>query len=362
MWYQAPRNLFKYHSASGLGDHKDTEDAHAHSPTRHENRTSGTGSSLNSSQAMYSAWPYRLFPPPLAQWQNDPREPRWPAPNPPMPDPFVEPFVEHGPHRRSRSTLEDVPMPDYVGSSSTSSRAISNMTGISFEHSKQPSFTAPIDDEQYNQLIEAFSPSKEPAGGTHAPTNTPSSVPPLATKPSAAAEARSASYSKSGSRPPVLKEVSQPGTRNVSGSSAKSGPPVDGIVGAAAARKVHVTPNSGIKGKKEGKGVQDNKENEATSESSSREVSRASNVQPKVVVRSGGSVMVSNEPKRRRSGGLALGETVQLAKEETIVLSPTTRGSESEEQGNEQQDGFEEFLEAQMQIGGNGTEIGDVIE
>ncbi|KAL2009317.1 hypothetical protein VTN00DRAFT_7511 [Thermoascus crustaceus] len=360
MWYQAPRNLFKYHSGSGLSDRNDTEDAHAHSPTRHENRTSGTGSSLNGSQAMYSAWPYRLFPPPLAQWQNDPREPRWPAPNPPMADPFVEPFVNHGPHRRQRSTLEDVPMPDYVGSSSTSSRAISNMTGVSFEHSKQPSVTAPIDDEQYNQLIEAFSPSKAPASGTHAPTNTPSSAPPIATKPSAAAEARSASYSKSGNRPPVLKEVSQPGTRDVSGgSSTKSVPTADNIVGPVTARKV-ITPSGNIKGKKEGKGIQDNKENETTSESSSREVSRASNSQPRVVVRSGANVMVSSEPKRKMSGGLALEETMQLAKEDTIVISPSMKLSESEEQENEQQDGFEEFLEAQMQIGANGTEIGDI--
>src|SRR5207247_38046 len=140
-------------------------------------------SSIQHRAPAHPTWPYRLFPPPSMPWQGSSwpdAASKWSTP-PLFPDTFTDPFREYGPHRRARSTLEDVPMPDYIGSSSSSSRAISNMTGISFQHNKQPSVTAPIDEEQYNQLIEALSPYKEFCSGPCAPTNTPVSVPTQAT-------------------------------------------------------------------------------------------------------------------------------------------------------------------------------------
>ena len=92
------------------------------------------------------------------------------------------------------------------------------MTGISYEHSKQPSINSCLDDEQYNELIEALTPTKAPPAGTRAPSNTPSSSM-SASKPSAAAEARSASYKTRSRRASALREISQPSTRDVSGSS-----------------------------------------------------------------------------------------------------------------------------------------------
>lgn len=109
-------------------------------------------------------------------------------------------------------------MPDYASTGSTSSRAISSMTGISYEHSKQPSINSCLDDEQYNELIEALTPTKAPPVGTRAPSNTPSTAM-SASKPSAAAEARSASYKTRSRRASALREISQPSTRDVSGSS-----------------------------------------------------------------------------------------------------------------------------------------------
>lgn len=348
MWCQAPRNMFKYHAESIFSDNKEAQDAHAHSPTRHESRTSGTGSSMNSSMAMYSTWPYRLFPPPTAQWQGGLRDSRWASNDPPMPDPFTEPYMAQRSSRRARSTLEDVPMPDYIGSSSTSSRAISNMTGVSFEHSKHPSMSASADDEQYNQLIDAFGgASKLRSSGTFAPTNTPASVPPMASKPSAAAEARSASYTtKSGSRTSVLKEVSQPGTRDASGSSIKSGPPPDSPE-ETVTRKVQVSPSPNVKGKKERKSLQDNKENEG-SETSSRDVSRGSNSQPKVVLRSGGAVSVSSDTKRKRSGGLA--KDAQGGKDDASTPSPTKKVTRVGEHDTDDQIVFDDLLDPRARV------------
>ncbi|KAJ9315484.1 hypothetical protein DTO271D3_4361 [Paecilomyces variotii] len=349
MWLQTSRNMFKYHSESIFSDNKDTEDAHAHSPARHETATSGTGSSINSSMAMYSTWPYRIFPPPTAQWQGGLRDPRWASNDLPMPDPFMDPYMTHRSSRRgARSTLEDVPMPDYVGSSSTSSRAISNMTGISFEHSKNPSISASADDETYGPLIDAFGAPKPRSSGTFAPTNTPASIPPMASKPSAAAEARSASYStKNGSRTSILKEVSQPGTRDASGSSVKSGPPPDSPGETLMEKRLQVSPSPKVKGKKERKSLQDNKENES-SEPSSRDVSRGSSVQPKVILRSGGASSVSSDSKRKRSSGLV--RDTRASKDDADTPSPTKKVIRVGEHDNDDQIVFDDLLDLRAHV------------
>ena len=62
--------------------------------------------------------------------------------------------------RGARSSREDIAMLDY---SSASSRAISSITGMSFEHSKQPSMATPMEDEEYTQLLENVTPTKAPS-------------------------------------------------------------------------------------------------------------------------------------------------------------------------------------------------------
>lgn len=278
--------------------------------------------------------------------------------DPPLPDPFTEPFMGgHGPSRRARSTLEDVPMPDYVGSSSTSSRAISNMTGISFEHNKQPSITAPADDEQYNELIEALSPTKPLSTGTFAPTNTTSSVPTTVTRPSAAAKARTASYSQSGCRPIGPKEILQSGTRDVSVSSAKSAPAVENIVETNTTRRVLVSPSGNVKGKKETKGICSNKENvpDGTSENASREMSKILSNQPRVVVRTTESaVHVSSEIKRKRPSGRSL-EGSQSNNDDIASSSPTKKMSRVDRRESTQQESIDEYVDPHPQAGTDET-------
>jgi len=123
--------------------------------------------------------------------------------------------------RGARPSREDVPMPDYVSVSSSSSRPLSGLTGFSFEHSKQPSITARLDDDQYNDLIQSLTPTKAaPAVGTRAPSNSPSVIMPPP-KRLAPAEARSARYTRS-RRTSALTDGSQPSTREVSGASLMS--------------------------------------------------------------------------------------------------------------------------------------------
>ncbi|KAI1914840.1 hypothetical protein LOZ61_001977 [Ophidiomyces ophidiicola] len=206
MWLQGPRPLLQYSFGYEKALSKN-DDAHSHSPSRPEARFNlgniGPGPGL---------LPCRIQPTASTQWQNNPwseGDPAWLVSQPPVMDPFVDPYRNLKQHR---STLDDVSMPDYPNSSTNSSRAIS--TNMSFGKSNQePTAPASIDDEQYNQLIEALSP-KRAGNGTCAPANTPASTTAKKTRLSEAAEARIKA-----ARPGPLKEVSQPGSRLPSGSS-----------------------------------------------------------------------------------------------------------------------------------------------
>lgn len=368
MWAPAPHTSFKYNPGSVFSEFKEPEDAHAHSPTRHEIRAAAAvGSQASSHAAYYNAWAFRNFPTPLTQWQSNPREPRWPPYEPFMPDPFMDSYVTEGSMFRSgRSSLEDVPMPDYATSSSASSRAISSMTGISYEHSKQPSIVAPIDEEQYNQLIEALSPSKAQASDTNALINSLAAVPPMGSKPSAAAEARSASYARSGSRtsiPSVLKEISQPGTREVSNSSAKSNIniPADGCIDPGVTHKVHPSPSGNIKGRKETISLE-NKENETAVETPRKAIDKVGDPQPKIVIRTGG-IDAPRTSRRKRSGSI-LGdleeEISHISKEEIILISPIRPPAQVAVEDHNRSDRLEDFPNSRAQLGGSAVEITEI--
>ncbi|KAJ5807547.1 hypothetical protein N7447_011003 [Penicillium robsamsonii] len=239
MWLSMP-NGSRYGSAARYGTSKVVGDgAHGHSPSkpdRPEHRiaaTANTSSQSSSNAATYSgstpstynAWtPHRGFPIPSTQWNSYPQEPRWESQDTYIVEPSMDAFIDDTAWRQrgARSSREDVPMPDYASTvSTTSSRAISSVTGMSYEHSKQPSINSCLDDEQYNELIQALTPTKVPAVGTRAPSNTPSTAATAmsAPKPSAASEARSVRCKSRSRRSSALKEISQPSTRDVSGSS-----------------------------------------------------------------------------------------------------------------------------------------------
>ncbi|KAL1958853.1 hypothetical protein VTO42DRAFT_3690 [Malbranchea cinnamomea] len=252
MWQQGLHPFVKY-SVGPYHVAKDDE-AHSHSPTRHDSQKLARHDVL---VGQSSTWQYRLYPTPSMPWQPAPwpeRDARW-GPVPPTSDPFVEPFKAPVPvsmpmpmpvpSRRNRSTLDDVSMPDYVASTSSSSRAISSGTGSSLGQNKEPTLPAALNDEQYNQLIEALSPKKLQSG-TCAPANTPTSHQPRPTK-SAAGKSRAPPSPGNKSRPGPLKELSQPGSRVPSSASLTSQSsrdhtllPVDLL-----------TPNAHVMGRKE---------------------------------------------------------------------------------------------------------------
>lgn len=129
----------KYNS---IPDSKDLDNAHGHSPTK----------SLTTNHAWATN---RAFPVPVSQlyqvpqvWQQAYAD-RWSGP--PVND---VPWR----HRGARSSREDIPMPDYTSSSACSSRALSGNSGMS-----GLSYEASVDDEQYDVLIQALTPTKATA-------------------------------------------------------------------------------------------------------------------------------------------------------------------------------------------------------
>ncbi|OQD83135.1 hypothetical protein PENANT_c018G00419 [Penicillium antarcticum] len=251
----------RYFLGNRYGNAKRLDDPHGHSPSKPNCTTVNSSSQSSSSNAaIYNsshhqpghpssyAWtPHRGFPIPSTQWIDYPRGPRWEGQNTYI-EPALDNFDETAWRQRgARSSREDVPMPDYA-SSSTSSRAISSMTGVSYEHSKQPSMTAAMDEDQYNELIQALTPSKLPTMGTYAPSNTPSSIV-LVSKPSAAAKARSDGYGRVTRRTSALCEISQPSTRDVSDSSMQ--PVTEKDIVEPSVSKVGSSASEKVKSKKE---------------------------------------------------------------------------------------------------------------
>ncbi|KAJ6104160.1 hypothetical protein N7523_010480 [Penicillium sp. IBT 18751x] len=165
MW--APfRPIFKYTDTS----EPKAADDHGHSPSKSETRPL----IMNQPNVppSYNPWAQnRPFPLPQA-WSD--QDPRYANVNHRFSEPFAVPTslfnereYERGwSQRGARSSREDIPMPDY-SSSSASSRAISSDAGNSYEQ-------VHMDDDQYNMLIQALTPTK--VGGVRAPSNTPSAT------------------------------------------------------------------------------------------------------------------------------------------------------------------------------------------
>lgn len=186
--------------------------------------SSNTATFSGGSLSAYNAWaPHRGFPIPATQWNRHPQGPQWEPQDIYIVEAGMDTMVDDIAWRQrgARPSREDVAMPDYA-STSSSSRPLSSMTGFSFEHSNQPSITACLDDDQYNDLIQSLTPTKAaPGAGTRAPSNTPSEAMPPP-KLSAAATARSARYARS-RRTSALAYSSQSSIREVSGSSMSLG-------------------------------------------------------------------------------------------------------------------------------------------
>lgn len=325
MWNQLPTNLFRLqmnHGGQGaftnLGGYidydgpKDTGDLHTHSPTRHDTRYEPnrmTGFEANYNFSNVPQWAHKPInpatvqapAPPMMNWPNFVMDPRFNLNHTnfaSLPDPFIEPGLAH--HlRQSQRSIDDISMPD-AGPISVSSRAMSSIAGMSFEHSHQPSIASRDDDPLSIGYCDSRIPSKIHTTASSTQHTAIPSMPPVS-RPSAAAQARSESYSKNASR--AVSQADPKDFRQISGSSGRSGQ-TDNVYETVTTRKVVVSPKVQVKGKKETKACSRKNahiESEPVSEPSSREVSKSGAPQPHIMVRTTESVVhVSSETKRKR--------------------------------------------------------------
>lgn len=244
-------------------------------------------------------------------------------------------------------------MPDYIGSSSSSSRAISNMTGISFQHSKQPSVSAPIDDEQYGQVIEAFrSPSKEFSSGTCVPTNTPVSDLLEASKSSVASEPRVASHTRRASRPKHLKELSKPEIRESSDLSIRADVCAEDSTTENCSLPVQlISPSLCVKGKKEGQARVGAKEYGDVSNGNSPIRGSGKKSNKRLASRTRKGLFVSSESKRKRSSGSVVSNSQQPANDDIGIPSPT-KASRPEGLERQSSESLEESLDTETPLEG----------
>lgn len=265
---------------------KDTVDLHTHSPTRHDTRYEpgrfGFEGHYQHALSNVPQWAHKSITPAMIQktpsmpnWPNlTAMDPRFSHPNQMnfgiLPDPFIEPGLTHQ-LRQSQRSIDDVSMPD-AGPISVSSRAMSSIAGMSFEHSHQPSIVSRDDDCSIG-YCDARIPSKIQTTASSTQHTAILSMPPVS-RPSAAAQARSESYSKNASR--AVSQADPKDFRQVSGSSARSSQ-AEHVYEIVANRKTIVSPKVKVKGKKESKASSRKNasiESEPVSEPSSREVSK----------------------------------------------------------------------------------------
>ncbi|KAL4743054.1 hypothetical protein BDV11DRAFT_216221 [Aspergillus similis] len=369
MWSKEPR-LFKYNAGSGVSDPKEAEDSHAHSPATRQDETRPPVAPITGqvgNPPALNLWRNRSYQGPVPQWQGNYREPRWAPPETVFADPFIDPYVldPAARHRGARQSWEDISMPDYV-SNSSGSRAISSMTGISYEHSKHPSLVAPIGDDAYSQLIQALSPTKQPACSTQAPTTASATAAiPMGTKLSAAAEARSASHRKSGNSRAsanILEDMSCSNSRDVSGSTtaASNTTPPDPAAEQGAAAKLHASPSGPIKSRKEGISLE-NKENEA--EKACRDSDKARQTPSKLNVLTSSGVETPTDGRKRRSVNSSRDDCLIINKKEPVLLSPTLLSPTqdlSRVKDSVHKDGFDRFLDSQSTLVSPTAEVDEV--
>jgi hypothetical protein len=284
--------------------HRLEEDAHAHSPRRREPKAEKPKDVDISAPIPFNITPYVSND--LGSHCVSPTH---------TSDPFFDSFSYGAQDRQpGPDSFEDQIMLDYTHSATpASSRSVTHQQGNGIP--RPTSVHSALHDSEYDQLIEALSPLKESIGGTCAPANTRMSSAQSAmtgTKPSAAAEARYASYSKVTVRPSTAADHVLPAERDVSDVSMRSRFSEDLVEQKENSDlKVYKAPAISVRGKKEGKEAEAVSSMAASRHASAGSTSRAHKI---------------SASKRKRSQDMP---AKMFDTDDEIPSSPTRKASKS---------------------------------
>ncbi|MCJ1476350.1 hypothetical protein MMC13_005016 [Lambiella insularis] len=244
-----------------------------------------------------------------------------------MPDPFVEGsrHLMHN-HYAARSTKSDLSMPDYSQSiTPSSSRNATN----DFHGNVGPVGTVQSHETIFGDFPALFNADNDGISGVVAPANTrvssATNTPPISSRPSAAAEARAASYSKERSRAISIttKDV-PPKPRETSDVSMKSQFSEDIINSKETANtKLHTQPASEVKGRKEGRAAELDVPNHLQKKASNSSIGSTGSKKENTTARITTTIVLS-DGKRKRTTTIP---RLSSKDEEDLGSSPTVKAA-----------------------------------
>ena len=323
MWYQPSQPV--YSIASPTKFEASDPELHAHSPRRRtgsiDNLRDRTATRNGSPISVYGSMP----PPPAPSLEHESKGYPW-ASQTLMADPFVESGMRFMQNRyMARSSDGDQSMPDYSHSITPASSR--NATNDFTNHTRPPS-VLPSNDPQFDELIDNLRSRHENSSGTSAPANTrvssAANTPPIQHRPSAAAEARAASYTQGRSRavsnttrdpPPIV-------GRENSDTSMKSRCS-DELIGKSEGQdvKIQSRPTSEVRGRKEGRAKELEVPSHARKKSSKGSVGSGGKENTKATVT---TTVILSEGKRKRASTVP-GSNIVLKGGDVPSSSPTRK-------------------------------------
>ncbi|MCJ1374044.1 hypothetical protein MMC20_005274 [Loxospora ochrophaea] len=327
MWYQPSQPIYSFSSPLDFGIVE--PDLHAHSPRRRSGLLSHsrerTVPILPSASSFFSPMP----PPPAPNLRSDVKEPDWSLPS------VIDPFVEHVPsfvpsRRIGRSSDEE--MPDYSRPLTPASSRNTDWGGLSRPSSALQNSSCQLE-ELTNALDSRNTVSNETVGLAKSKVSSAANTPPIQTRPSAAAEARAASYPQMSTRTVSLtsKDLLL-ATRDSSDTSMKSGFSEDQVESKEQRdTKIHLRPARQVKGRKEGRGSDEILSN-GRGKSLNGCVCQGQKENTKATVET--TVVISDGKRKRADTVSGSGAPASIDdEEEAINSSPTRKPSRKQQRG-----------------------------
>ena len=335
MWYQSSRPAYHIASPAKRGGPSEDMDLHAHSPRKRMDSIASMEETMGHSIPIQTSTlgsmhpPATMQPPVLSEFRYNNHAPDW-ASAIPMQDPFVESSRYMNRRYGNRSNESDQPMPDYSRSITPAS-----LHNAPHDMQTQPRSTTALHNEAiFNDAESIFNAQNNPLSGVVAPANTrvssAANTPPIQFRPSAAAEARVASYTSTHERSRAVSITTKdapPKPRETSDISMKSQFSEDQpVTKPTAEAKPHPKLATEVKGRKEGKGSEQLETYPLIQKRASKSSIKTSGNGKENTTATVTTTVVLSDGKRKRTS-TASGIQLSAKDEEALGSSPTGRVS-----------------------------------
>ena len=340
MWYQSSRPAYHITLPAKRGGPTEDMDLHAHSPRKRVDSTARIEDRMAHSMPIQKSTfgsmqpPATIQPPILSKFHYSNRAPDW-ASAMPMSDPFVESSRYMNRRYGNRSNESDQPMPYY-------SRSITPASMHNAPHHMQTHFrpiTALHNEAIFNDVESIFNTQNNTLSGVIAPAHTrvssAANTPPIQSRPSAAAEARAASYTSTHERSRAISITTKdapPKPRKPSDISMKSqfSKEQPGTKPTAKVRP-YLKPATELKGRKEGRGSEQLEAYSLFQKRASKSSIKTSGSGKENTTATVTTTVVLSDGKRKRA---STASEIQLSAKDEEALGSSPTGKVSKKMGS----------------------------